>query len=157
MTRIPLTLLLLLVGCGALRPDPESLPDPRWSPADVVRIQIDALRKNDEPERDAGIEIAFRFASPANKRVTGPLERFEELVHNPVYRPMLGHEVATYEQVEVVEDEAAVVVSIVGRDGRVAAFLFQLSRQRGGDYDGCWMTDSVIRLDEPEDEPGLAI
>ncbi len=30
-------------------------------------------------------------------------------------------------------------------DGRRVTYVFTLSRQRGGEYDGCWMTDGVTR------------
>ena len=66
-------------------------PDPKYTPADVVRIQLQALRANDTPSKNAGIEVAFRFASPANKSTTGPLARFIDLVSSPPYRPMLNH------------------------------------------------------------------
>ena len=55
---------------------PQTKPDPSLSPQDVVSIQIEALRNNDTPYENRGIEVTFNFASPANKRITGPLERF---------------------------------------------------------------------------------
>ena len=36
----------------------------------MVSIQIEALRHNDTPYEDGGIEVTFNFASPTNKRVT---------------------------------------------------------------------------------------
>jgi hypothetical protein len=66
-------------------------PSPNLSPVEVVRIQVEALEKNDVPHPNRGIEIAFRFASPENKRATGPLERFIQMVSSPAYRPLLNH------------------------------------------------------------------
>ena len=63
-------------GAQPVGPD----PSPDLSPEDVVRIQVEALQRNDEPSPDAGIEAAFRFASPSNRRATGPLGRFSEMV-----------------------------------------------------------------------------
>ena len=76
--------LAALVGANHL---PQTEPHPALSPRDVVRIQIEALRKNDTPYENRGIEVTFNFASPANKRMTGPLERFKVMVHNPIYEP----------------------------------------------------------------------
>jgi hypothetical protein len=45
-------------------------PNAQLTPDQVFKIQLEALRTNDENDR--GIEITFRFASPANKRSTGP-------------------------------------------------------------------------------------
>ena len=41
---------------------------------------------------------------------------------------------------EVVEGEEA------GEQGERAGFVFTLSRQSGGEFDSCWMTDSVVRF-----------
>ena len=45
----------------------DRLPTPELSPEEVVQIQMDAFRNNDVEDR--GIEIAFRFASPANNKM----------------------------------------------------------------------------------------
>ncbi len=126
-------------------------PTPDLSPADVVRVQVEALGHNDIPHENAGIEIAFRFASPANKITTGPLERFIQLVRNPVYRPMLNHREAEYGAIQIEEDRAVQLVILTAQGGERAAYFFSLSKQRGGRYDACWMTDAVIRF-EIEDE-----
>ena len=54
-------------------------PDPALSPAEVVVIQLDALRGN-EAETDAGIAQTWAFAHPDNKRMTGPLPRFAQMI-----------------------------------------------------------------------------
>ena len=79
--RLPFILAVLLVAApvGATHL-PQTEPDPSLSPQDVVSIQIEALQNNDTPYEDRGIEITFNFASPTNKRVTGPLERFKVMV-----------------------------------------------------------------------------
>jgi len=59
-------------GEGGAGGDPLSedlVPTPALTPAEVVRIQLEALRNNDEQNR--GIEVAFRFASPANRAKEG--------------------------------------------------------------------------------------
>ena len=51
--------------------DPD--PSPEWTPAEVIRMQVEALQNNDTPSPDTGIATAFRFASPGNRAATGPL------------------------------------------------------------------------------------
>ncbi|MGI9335862.1 MAG: DUF4864 domain-containing protein [Gammaproteobacteria bacterium] len=118
----------------------EPVPAPSLGPQDVVRIQLEALRKNDE--HDSGIGVAFRFASPANKRSTGPLPRFARMIRNGPYAVMLEFRSAAYEKVQVVDDRARQRVTLVGANGAFG-FDFFLSRQREGDCQGCWMTDAV--------------
>ena len=81
LVRVTALLVVLAAPVGATHL-PQTEPDPSLSPQDVVSIQIEALRNNDIPYADRGIEVTFNFTSPANKRVTGPLERFKEIVRN---------------------------------------------------------------------------
>lgn len=140
-------LLIALVAPVRATHLPQTAPDPSLSPRDVVSIQIEALQHNDTPYADRGIEVTFGFASPANKRMTGPLERFKLMVHNPVYGPMIGHRNATYENLKVAGDVARVDVIIVSKDGENVGYRFILSRQHGKRYEGSWMTDAVIRFE----------
>ena len=71
------------------------MPEPALSPGDVIRIQLEALRHNDEQDR--GIAVAFRFASPANRANTGPLSRFTAMIKEGPYALMLDFRDATYD------------------------------------------------------------
>ena len=125
---------------------PDLHPSPTYSPQDVVRIQIGALARNDRPHEDAGIEITFRFASPDNRRMTGPLNRFVAMLKNPLYRHMLNHEEAEFGPAMIEQSLAQVPVILTSEEGERAGFVFTLSRQSGGEFDSCWMTDSVVRF-----------
>jgi hypothetical protein len=128
---------------------PRPRPSPKLTPGQVVRIVMDALQHNDED--DSGIAVTFDFASPANREVTGPLERFAQMVKNPAYGPMLNYKSAEYGKAVVVDDQAQQVVKIVAADDEVAVYVFRLSKQPDGEYEGCWMTDGVIRVQEGEE------
>jgi len=117
------------------------LPDPDFSPGEVVRIQLDALRRNGELGLDRGIAAVFRFASPANQAVTGPLDRFIGMLKNPLYRPMLDHSSAQFGPVQIENEVARVQVVLFGRLGEVAAYDFTLSRDPDT---SCWLTDGVM-------------
>ena len=127
-----------------------AFPGPDYGPADVVRIQVQALANNDTPYRNAGIEVAFRFASPANKRVTGPLWRFIRLLYDPTYRPFLYHKVAHFGQVDIQGSEATQTVILTAANGRRVGYVFRLSKQPGAPCKACWMTDGVWRIDLQE-------
>ncbi len=116
-------------------------PEPKLKPNDVVRLQLLAMQQNDDS--DFGIEVTFRFASPANKKQTGPLKRFISLVRNPSYRPLLNHINATFLELTVEEVFAVQDVIITTSNGERIGYRFRLSIQKGPLYPGCWMTDSV--------------
>ena len=127
-----------------------AFPGPEYGPADVVRIQVQALANNDTPYPNAGIEVAFRFASPANKRVTGPLRRFIRMLYTPAYRPFLRHKVAHFGHVDVQGSEATQTVILTAASGQRVGYVFRLSKQRGAPCTACWMTDGVWRIDLQE-------
>lgn len=121
-------------------------PNPDLSPEQVVTIQLEALQHNDTPERDSGIAIAFRFASPANQAATGPLANFILLVKNPLYQPLLNHRSVERAPVKIAGDEAQQRVILMSATGVKAVYLFTLSKQADGRYKDCWMTDGVERI-----------
>ncbi len=116
-------------------------PAPMLSPEDVVRIQLEALRHNDE--RNRGIEVAFRFASPANRVQTGPLPRFIGMIRNGPYALMLDFRAVSYGPVESNGTQARQRVILTDATTSVA-YWFYLSRQSKDPYVDCWMTDAVF-------------
>jgi len=121
-------------------------PTPDLTPNEVVRVQLQAFKNNDAPTPDSGIELAFRFASPSNKEVTGPLPRFIELVKNPAYLPLLNHRSASQSPIEIKDDVARQRVRVIDKDGTPAIFIFILSKQSQAPFVNCWMTDGVERV-----------
>lgn len=115
-------------------------PSASLDPQDVVRIQLEALRQNDDEDR--GIVVAYRFASPANRRSTGPLPKFISMIKDGPYRLMLDYRTVLYAPVHLEGDKAAQRVTLIGESG-VIDFVFRLSRQRRPPCEGCWMTDAV--------------
>ena len=150
---LAVVVLPLAVTLAALSGPPDPEPSPDLSPAEVVRIQVEALGANDDPEPDAGVRTAFRFTSPSNRAATGPLPRFAAMVHGPVYADMLDFARAEFGAVAVDGDRAAQRVTVFHHDGRRAVFVFGLSRRPDGGCAGCWMTDAVERRELSEAAP----
>ena len=144
--------VLLVGGTAWGTEDPLSdavVPRPGLLPGEVVWIQLEALRHNDDEDR--GIEVAFRFASPANREQTGPLPRFVRMIRQGPYALMLDFREASYGRVEVREDVARQRVTLTRARSRVS-YWFYLSRQSKAPFAGCWMTDAVF----VEPAPGAA-
>ena len=117
-------------------------PEQDLEPNEVVKIQLIAMQQNDDS--DFGIEVTFRFASPANKKQTGPLKRFKRLVRNPSYSPLLNHINATFLELIVEDDLAIQDVIITSSNGERIGYRFRLSIQKNALYKNCWMTDAVM-------------
>ena len=65
-------------------------PNSEYKPSEIVKIQLLALKNNDKPYKNAGIEQTWEFAHPSNKKFTGPLSRFKELLNDKNYNILLN-------------------------------------------------------------------
>lgn len=135
----------------------ELSPSSELSPEQVVQFQITALQHNDDPKPDSGIERTFRFASPSNKEITGPLEHFVQIVRAPAYLPLINSLSSSVVGVVLTEEHAEVAVEVVGSGGQKFRYLFVLTKQSDGALAGCWMTDSVIPVETDKSSPGETI
>lgn len=127
------------------------LPAPELSPREVVGTQVEALRGCLESEAD--LWQCYVFASPANRSVTGPIDRFARMLVAPTYQPLVEAETTIVGSQEVRGDVATVLVTVTDANKRVASYRFYLSRQTTGRIEGCWMTDGVIAADSPRRSP----
>lgn len=126
--------LLFSIQCVAQQ------PSPALSPIDVVTFQLHSLQTNSDGE---GIEATFRFASPANKIATGPLNRFKTLFDHAQYKAMLNHRSAEIKLISNNEIRAELLTEIIDNNGLIHHYRFRLSRQSSGQFINCWMTDAV--------------
>ena len=66
-------------------------PSIEIEPEQVIKIQLSALMKNDNPYKDRGIIQTWEFAHPNNQKITGPLERFKSMIKTESYSMLLDH------------------------------------------------------------------
>ena len=123
-------------------------PTPELDPSDVIRIQLDALRSN--AVGNEGIAITYRFASPDNRKVTGPLPRFVAMIRSPPYDRLLNHKRVEYGPVRIVNQKAYQPIVVTDAGGQNVGYLWVLSRQDSGKFKDCWMTDAVISTEKSE-------
>ncbi len=143
---------------GAPRLSPVKVePNPQLAPADVVRLQVEALRADGAGRVD--VAQCFALASPANRLTTGPLARFAAMIEAPAYRPLMTHRIALFGTPVVHGDVATALVTVADPGLPTVAYRFYLSKQQESPYDDCWMTDAVIRTaaNEPDDPHHLPI
>lgn len=117
-------------------------PDPALTAQEVVNFQLTALQQ----ANGDGIGATFRFASPANRKVTGPLSRFAKLFDAPQYRPMLENRGTEIKPVSNDGINAELLAGVVDKSGNLHWYRFRLSKQSEAPYLNCWMTDAVIAV-----------
>ena len=142
--------LIMLPPAAAQATSHGAFPGPEYGPADVVRIQVQALADNDTPYRNAGIEVAFRFASPATNERPAPCGASSACFTAPRTARFLHHQVAHFGQIDIQGAEATQTVILTTANGRRVGYVFRLSKQRGAPCEACWMTDGVWRIDMQE-------
>ena len=141
MRTAALALALLLMAAPARAADLLA-PYPALSPAEVVDIQLSALQANDTAT-DAGIAQTWAFAHPDNKRVTGPLARFAQMIKGPQYRMLLNHRAHSIKEVARTDSEVVFAVTVTSGAGEVVGYRWSVAKVAGGDAAGAWMTVSV--------------
>ena len=67
-------------------------PNISLKPFDVLMIQLNSLQNNNVPYKNAGIEQTWVFAHPDNKKMTGPLEKFKQMIYSKSYEILINHE-----------------------------------------------------------------
>lgn len=137
-----LLLSLLLPLHAAVADTTAKSPNLALTPDQVVVIVIDALKNNDSSNDDDGIATVYEFASPGNKAMTGPLERFTKMIKGG-FSDMLNHSNSSFGKMDLSENTALQAVWLTSRTGVETGYVFQLGKQSGGDYNGMWMTESV--------------
>ena len=66
-------------------------PNIEIEPKKVVKIQLSALMKNNNPYKDWGIIQTWEFAHPNNRKITGPIEKFKNMIKTDSYSMLLSH------------------------------------------------------------------
>ena len=118
-------------------------PHPSLAPTDIVRIQLQSLASVDF---DQGVQRCFAFASPANRQLTGPAERFGKLVQNPPYSIVLSAEDTIVGDPMLLQDGRVQVIVTVISQLEAQSFAWTLAKQTAEPYRNCWMTDSVVAI-----------
>lgn len=122
----------------------ESIPKPSLTPEDVVREQVESMRAS--TTNPNALVTCFSFASPSNREMTGPFERFAILVNTEPYRQIRVCREYQIGRAMIEGNTASVLVPILIEDGAGAAFQFHLTKQSEAPYRDCWMTDGVFPL-----------
>ncbi|XP_048332004.1 uncharacterized protein LOC107409207 isoform X2 [Ziziphus jujuba] len=122
---------------------------------EAVQCQLDALKYNDQPRQDYGIEVMYRFAGfdPFERSTyfgpffdLGQFERFRRIFHHSTYRVLLGHkERKILSSLSVEENRFKQRVWIRGsRPEEEETFQFTMVQRVGGSWDGYWLTESLL-------------
>ena len=119
-------------------------PNSNLKPFDVLMIQLNSLKNNDNPYKDAGIEQTWEFAHPINKASTGPLERFKQMIYSDSYKILISHQNNKTITLKESENKFVYKVFILSKDKKKYYYIWQIEKvELEGNLKNCWMTTGV--------------
>ena len=119
-------------------------PNNEIDPAKVVYIQLLGLMNNDNPYKNYGIKQTWEFAHPSNKKNTGPLPRFIDLLQGENYKMLLNHLDNEILEVFNSTNRYGFEVTILGKDKKYYKFQWIVEKYyQDGPLKDCWLTTSV--------------
>ena len=119
-------------------------PNTEIKPDQVVKIQLNGLMKNDEPNLDNGIKQTWEFAHPSNKKYTGPLPRFINLLKSESYKMLINHLDSEIIEVFKSSNQYGFEITILGNDKKYYKFQWVVEKYYDeGPLKDCWLTTTV--------------
>ena len=119
-------------------------PTKAIEPNQVVKIQLNGLMNNDKPNPNDGIKQTWEFAHPENKKYTGPLTKFINLLKGESYSMLINHLDSEIIEVFKSNNQYGFEVTILGNDKKYYKFQWVVEKYyKDGPLKDCWLTTSV--------------
>ena len=119
-------------------------PNSNLKPFDVLMIQLNSLKNNNTPYKDAGIEQTWEFAHPINKASTGPLKKFKKMIYSDSYKILISHENTNTIILKETSKKIVFKVYILSTNKKKYYYIWQIEKvEQEGKLKDCWMTTGV--------------
>ena len=139
-------LKIILIFFLFLRPSLADIIKPNLNiePQQVIKIQLSALMKNDTPYKDRGIIQTWEFAHPDNQKMTGPLERFKNMIKTDSYSMLINHKDHEIKEIYKTTEVATFEVMVLDIEKKYYKFKWQVEKYKlDGPLKDCWLTTAV--------------
>jgi len=122
-------------------------PNNSIEPYQVLKIQLNSLKKNDQPHKDSGIAQTWKFAHPNNQKNIGPLNRFIAMLKGDSYKMLLNHIEHKIIEVQLTNSITSYEVTILDENKSYHRFNWQVEKYtKDGILKDCWLTTMVSAL-----------
>ena len=111
---------------------------------DVIKIQLNALKENNKPNKNSGIKQTWMFAHPQNKKVTGPYERFQKMLLGDQYNVLLNHESHKIKLIMNSKNKYIYNVELISSDKKMYFYEWHLEKITIKNCKNCWFTSTVF-------------
>ena len=110
---------------------------------DVVKIQLTALKNNNEPSKNAGIKQTWIFAHPQNKKFTGPYKRFEKMLLGNQYKFLLNHDSHKIKLIMSSKNTFVYSIELISKEKKMYFYKWHLEKSTTDQCSNCWFTTIV--------------
>jgi len=110
---------------------------------DVIKIQLNALKENNKPNKNSGIKQTWMFAHPQNKKITGPYERFQKMLLGDQYNVLLNHESHKIKLIMNSKNKYIYNVELISIDKKMYLYEWHLEKITIENCNSCWFTTIV--------------
>jgi len=142
--KILLKLFILLFFIANISKADLIKPNSDLRPFDVLMIQLNAFKNNNDPYKDSGIMQSWEFAHPNNKSSTGPLENFKQMIYTDNYSILISHENNEITILKETNNQLVYKVYILSKDKKKYYYIWQIEKvEQDGKLKDCWMTTAV--------------
>jgi len=119
-------------------------PNSNIKPFDVLMIQLNSLKNNNNPYKDAGVEQTWEFAHPNNKASTKPLKRFRKMIYSDNYKILISHKNNNVIILKELPNKLVYKVNVLSKDKKKYYYIWQIEKvKQEGILKDCWMTTGV--------------
>ena len=116
-------------------------PNKNLGPHEVVKIQLEALKTNNQDDR--GIKQTWLFAHPDNKKVTGPFERFRIMIYGQQYKYLINHSSHKINLISNTSNSYMYRIEILTNDKKLFFYEWQVQKGSDANCKNCWFTSAV--------------
>ena len=119
-------------------------PNNSIQPSEVIKIQLVGLMNNNKDFKDSGIEQTWNFAHPNNKKNTGPLSKFKQMIKGNSYQMLLDHISHTITELGSRDNWVQFELVILDKNKIYHKFNWQVEKfTLEGPLQDCWLTTVV--------------
>ena len=110
---------------------------------DVIKIQLNALKENNKPNKNSGIKQTWVFAHPENKKITGPYDRFQKMLLGDQYNVLINHESHKIKLIMNSKNKYIYNVELISSDKKMYFYEWHLEKSTTKNCSNCWFTTNV--------------
>ena len=151
--------------CLGICRNPQNVPGPLVHPhqmqdaEDAVRLQINALRDNDEPRFNHGVQVMWEFSVESGNMersryfgISSDMYHYDHFIGKSLkyFGPLVRNKGnVDFVDLSVAEDGRTMVkVSVDDIVGKPTYWIFIMVQRSFGKYEGCWQSHRIVQTDE---------